>query len=81
MKCDDVTPHGPHGWVRHGWHQGDRYPESCPGVGSGSPERPSLDNTRSAPERPDLVRLREGIGAHQAAAYIEHLEAELAARG
>lgn len=29
------------------------------------------------PTRPDLGRLREGVGAHQAAAWIEHLEADI----
>lgn len=33
-----------------------------------------LDNTRSMPTRPDLDKLRAGVGAHQAAAYIEYLE-------
>lgn len=33
-----------------------------------------LDNTRSAPVRPNLDKLRAGVGAHQAAAYIEYLE-------
>lgn len=38
---------------------------------------PDLDNTRSVPDRPSMRRLREGVGAHQAAAYIEHVEERL----
>ncbi len=29
-----------------------------------------------APKRPNMNRLREGVGAHEAAGWIEHLEAE-----
>lgn len=37
-----------------------------------------LDNHEFPVQRPDIGRLREGMGAHTAAGWIEHLEARLA---